>query len=84
MYWEDIHWFMGEPNIYREGKDVSCFSGYSRATQSVTFFAHSLHPSMPSLLRTIRSMRRVGLKEWWRQLQYIGDAKSGTFVGADQ
>ncbi|KAF8803759.1 NDUFA12-domain-containing protein [Phlegmacium glaucopus] len=39
---------------------------------------------MPSLLRTLRSMRRVGLKEWWRQLQYIGDAKSGTFVGADQ
>lgn len=29
-------------------------------------------------------MRRVGLKEWWRQLQYIGDAKSGRYVGTDQ
>ncbi|KAK0206182.1 NADH ubiquinone oxidoreductase subunit NDUFA12-domain-containing protein [Desarmillaria ectypa] len=39
---------------------------------------------MVSLLRTLRSARRVGLKEWWRQLQYIGDAKSGTYVGKDQ
>lgn len=43
-----------------------------------------LTTTMPSLLRTIRSLQRVGVKEWWRQLQYIGDAKSGTFVGADQ
>jgi hypothetical protein len=39
---------------------------------------------MVSLYRTIRSIQRVGLREWWRQMQYIGDAKSGTFVGADQ
>ncbi|KAF8911856.1 NADH ubiquinone oxidoreductase subunit NDUFA12-domain-containing protein [Mucidula mucida] len=39
---------------------------------------------MVSFLRTLRSARRVGLKEWWRQLQYIGDAKSGTYIGKDQ
>jgi NADH dehydrogenase (ubiquinone) 1 alpha subcomplex subunit 12 len=39
---------------------------------------------MVSLLRTLRSIRRVGLREWWRQMQYIGDAKSGRFVGRDQ
>ncbi len=39
---------------------------------------------MVSLLRTLRSARRVGLKEWWRQMQYIGDAKSGTYIGKDQ
>lgn len=39
---------------------------------------------MVSLHRTIRSIRRVGLREWWRQMQYIGDAKSGTYVGRDQ
>ncbi|KAI0375709.1 NDUFA12-domain-containing protein [Pilatotrama ljubarskyi] len=39
---------------------------------------------MVSLARTIRSIRRVGLREWWRQMQYIGDAKSGRFVGQDQ
>lgn len=37
-----------------------------------------------SLYRTIRSAWRVGFKEWFRQLQYIGDAKSGRLVGADQ
>ncbi|KAJ3805588.1 NDUFA12-domain-containing protein [Lentinula lateritia] len=39
---------------------------------------------MASLHRTIRNMRRVGLREWWRQMQYIGDAKSGVHVGTDQ
>ncbi|KAH9482470.1 NADH dehydrogenase [ubiquinone] 1 alpha subcomplex subunit N7BM [Psilocybe cubensis] len=39
---------------------------------------------MVSLQRTIRNMRRVGLREWWRQMQYIGDAKAGTYVGKDQ
>ncbi|RXW25787.1 hypothetical protein EST38_g76 [Candolleomyces aberdarensis] len=37
-----------------------------------------------SLYRTLRNLQKEGLKTWWRQLQYIGDAKSGTFVGADQ
>jgi len=39
---------------------------------------------MVSFLRTIRSLRRVGVREWWRQMQYIGDAKSGRYVGSDQ
>ncbi|KAF8192427.1 NADH ubiquinone oxidoreductase subunit NDUFA12-domain-containing protein [Pholiota molesta] len=39
---------------------------------------------MVSLLRTVRNLRRVGLREWWRQMQYIGDAKAGTYVGKDQ
>ncbi|KAJ2933469.1 hypothetical protein H1R20_g3649, partial [Candolleomyces eurysporus] len=37
-----------------------------------------------SLYRTLRNLQKEGFKTWWRQLQYIGDAKSGTFVGADQ
>lgn len=37
-----------------------------------------------SVARTIRSIWRVGPREWWRQLQYIGDAKSGTYVGMDR
>jgi NADH dehydrogenase (ubiquinone) 1 alpha subcomplex subunit 12 len=39
---------------------------------------------MVSFARTIRSLQRVGFKQWWRDLQYIGDAKSGTLVGKDQ
>jgi len=40
--------------------------------------------TMVSLARTLRSIQRVGIKEWWHQMQGIGDAKSGRFVGADQ
>ncbi|KAF8665738.1 hypothetical protein AX16_000186 [Volvariella volvacea WC 439] len=39
---------------------------------------------MVSLIRTLRSFRRVGFREWWRQMQYIGDAKSGKYIGTDQ
>ncbi|EAU84300.1 hypothetical protein CC1G_01296 [Coprinopsis cinerea okayama7 len=39
---------------------------------------------MVSLWRTIRNIQRTGVGQWWRQMQYIGDAKSGRFVGADQ
>jgi hypothetical protein len=39
---------------------------------------------MVSLARTIRSIQRVGLKQWWRDMQYIGDAKSGQLIGKDQ
>ncbi|PPQ75539.1 hypothetical protein CVT26_012529 [Gymnopilus dilepis] len=39
---------------------------------------------MVSLARTIRHLRRAGFREWWRQMQYIGDAKWGAYVGKDQ
>ncbi|KAL5487903.1 hypothetical protein ACEPAI_6011 [Sanghuangporus weigelae] len=40
---------------------------------------------MVSLSRYIRNVRRIGLREWFRAMQYgIGDAKSGTLVGSDQ
>jgi len=39
---------------------------------------------MVSLARTFRNIRRVGFQEWWRQMQYIGDAKAGSLIGKDQ
>ncbi|KII95912.1 hypothetical protein PLICRDRAFT_97459 [Plicaturopsis crispa FD-325 SS-3] len=39
---------------------------------------------MVSLMRTLRNIRRTGVKEWWHQMQYIGDAKSGRHVGTDR
>ena len=39
---------------------------------------------MVSLGRYIRGIRQVGIKEWWHQMQYIGDVKAGTLVGKDQ
>ena len=58
------------------------FSEFNRHSYSAS--KQSLCPPiMVSLLRTLRSIRRVGIKEWWHQMQGIGDAKSGKFVGAD-
>ncbi|KAF2158185.1 NDUFA12-domain-containing protein [Myriangium duriaei CBS 260.36] len=38
---------------------------------------------MSTILRTLRSLRRIGLKEYGHQMQYMGDTKSGTFIGKD-
>lgn len=45
---------------------------------------HSLPGTMVSLQRYIRQISRAGLKEYFRQMMYIGDAKAGTLVGKDQ
>lgn len=37
-----------------------------------------------SLARTINYIRKEGIKKFWRDLNYIGDAKSGTLVGIDR
>ncbi|KAF8529156.1 NDUFA12-domain-containing protein [Hysterangium stoloniferum] len=39
---------------------------------------------MVSLIRTLRNIQRVGFREWVRQMRYIGDAKSGRYIGHDQ
>jgi len=38
---------------------------------------------MVSIIRYVRNIRRIGIKQWWHQMQYIGDAKAGTLVGVD-
>ncbi|KAK3942496.1 putative nadh-ubiquinone oxidoreductase [Diplogelasinospora grovesii] len=39
---------------------------------------------MSYITRTLGNIRRIGLKEYWHQLQYIGDTKAGTLVGVDK
>ncbi|EGO28136.1 putative NADH:ubiquinone oxidoreductase 17.2 kd subunit [Serpula lacrymans var. lacrymans S7.9] len=39
---------------------------------------------MVSIIRYVRNIRRTGIAAWWRNMQYIGDAKAGTYVGKDQ
>ena len=39
---------------------------------------------MSTLSRTIRNIQRIGLKDFGKQLQYIGDTKSGTLIGTDR
>ncbi|CCE33741.1 related to nadh-ubiquinone oxidoreductase subunit b17.2 [Claviceps purpurea 20.1] len=38
--------------------------------------------STPS--RTIRNFRKIGIKEFFHQMQYIGDTKYGRLVGTDR
>lgn len=37
-----------------------------------------------SLARTVNYIRKEGLRKFWRDLNYIGDAKSGRLVGVDR
>ncbi|KAF2219715.1 NADH ubiquinone oxidoreductase subunit NDUFA12-domain-containing protein [Elsinoe ampelina] len=38
---------------------------------------------MSTIMRTLRNLRKVGLKDFGHQMQYIGDTKAGTLVGTD-
>ena len=38
---------------------------------------------MSTISRTLRNLRRIGLKEYGHQLQYLGDTKAGTLVATD-
>ncbi|KAI4654648.1 uncharacterized protein J4E79_008522 [Alternaria viburni] len=39
---------------------------------------------MSTLMRTLRNLRRVGLKEYGHQMANIGDTKAGTLIGKDK
>ncbi|KAK4501889.1 hypothetical protein PRZ48_007698 [Zasmidium cellare] len=39
---------------------------------------------MSTIMRTLRNLRSIGLKEYGHQLHYIGDTKRGTLVGIDR
>ncbi|KAK5742631.1 hypothetical protein LTR17_003162 [Elasticomyces elasticus] len=38
---------------------------------------------MSTILRTLRNLRSIGLKEYGHQMQYMGDTKRGTFIAKD-
>ncbi|KAJ4306625.1 hypothetical protein N0V88_001430 [Collariella sp. IMI 366227] len=38
---------------------------------------------MSYITRTLGYARKIGLKEYWHQLNYIGDTKYGTLIGTD-
>ncbi|KAK0618988.1 NADH ubiquinone oxidoreductase subunit NDUFA12-domain-containing protein [Immersiella caudata] len=39
---------------------------------------------MSYLTRTLGNLRKIGFKEYWHQLNYIGDTKAGRLVGTDR
>ncbi|KAI0143139.1 NADH:ubiquinone oxidoreductase 13.4kD subunit [Xylariaceae sp. FL1272] len=39
---------------------------------------------MSTITRTLQNIRKVGIRDAWRQMQYIGDTKAGTLIGTDR
>ncbi|KAK5656697.1 hypothetical protein OQA88_4243 [Cercophora sp. LCS_1] len=39
---------------------------------------------MSTITRTLGNLRKIGFKEYWHQLNYIGDTKAGRLVGSDK
>ncbi|PFH59887.1 hypothetical protein XA68_11745 [Ophiocordyceps unilateralis] len=39
---------------------------------------------MSTITRTLRNLRKVGIKDYFRQMLYIGDTKHGTLIGRDR
>lgn len=39
---------------------------------------------MSTIMRTLRNLRSIGLKDYGHQLHYIGDTKRGALVGIDR
>ncbi|KAK4082802.1 uncharacterized protein Triagg1_1692 [Trichoderma aggressivum f. europaeum] len=40
--------------------------------------------TMSTLPRTLGNLRKIGIKEYFRQMLYIGDTKHGTLIGQDR
>lgn len=40
--------------------------------------------TMSTILRTLRNLRKIGIKEYAHQLQNIGDTKAGTYIASDK
>lgn len=51
------------------------------ATQRIS---HRRSSSMSTILRTWRNLRKIGIKEYAHQMQYIGDTKAGTYIASDR
>lgn len=39
---------------------------------------------MSTIMRTLRNLRRIGIKDYAHQMQYMGDTKAGTYVASDR
>lgn len=40
--------------------------------------------TMSTITRTLRNLRKIGIKEYAHQMQYIGDTKAGTYIATDK
>ena len=57
---------------------------YLRYTSLVVLTPPHNSPKMSTILRTLRNLRKIGIKEYAHQMQYIGDTKAGTYIATDK
>ena len=39
---------------------------------------------MSTIMRTLRNLRKIGLKQYGHQMLYMGDTKAGTYIASDR
>ncbi len=39
---------------------------------------------MSTIMRTLRNLRKIGIKEYAHQMQHMGDTKAGTYIASDK
>lgn len=39
---------------------------------------------MSTITRTLRNLRKIGIRDYLHQMMYIGDTKAGTFIAKDR
>lgn len=39
---------------------------------------------MSTVMRTLRSIRKIGIRDFLHQIQNIGDTKAGTYIASDR
>lgn len=39
---------------------------------------------MSTIMRTLRNLRKIGIKQYAHQMQYMGDTKAGTYIASDK
>lgn len=39
---------------------------------------------MSTIMRTLRNIRKIGIRDYLHQMQYIGDTKAGTYIASDK
>ncbi|KAL8839832.1 MAG: hypothetical protein Q9176_004235 [Flavoplaca citrina] len=56
------------------------------ALLTTSFHHHCLSTSakMSTILRTLRNIRKIGIRDYLHQMQYIGDTKAGTLIARDR
>ena len=44
----------------------------------------SYYSRMSTILRTLRNIRKIGIKDYLHQMHFIGDTKAGTYIATDK